>query len=194
MPDMIEVRYHSRGGQGAKTLSQMLAEAVVAADKFAQGNPDYGPERAGAPMRAFNRFSDGPIRLHCAVDYPYFVVVLDDTLIDVIDILAGISDNGILLVNTDKSPKKIIAKLNISKNSTIKVYAINASQIGLDEIGRPIPNTVLAGAFIKISNIISLKALLSEIEEKFSKKLTKKMTNDNIKAAQRGHDEVMVIN
>jgi len=184
---LTEIRWHARGGQGAKTAATFLAEAAIGDGKYSQGFPDYGPERMGAPMRGFTRISDHPIRLHSAIDEPDTVVVLDDTLLDTVNVCEGLAEDGILIVNTNKDPKAIRGKL---KWSGKKLFLIDASQIALEEMGRPIPNTPMLGALVKVSGTLSLDVLLEDIKKKFSKKFKAQVVEGNLKAIKRAYEEV----
>jgi pyruvate ferredoxin oxidoreductase gamma subunit len=185
--ELTEIRWHARGGQGAKTASTFLAEAAIKDGKYSQGFPDYGPERMGAPMRGFTRISDQPVRLHCAIDSPDIVIVLDDTLLDTVDVCEGLSADGVLIINTKKDPEAIRDKISWDGK---QMYTINASEIALDEMGRPIPNTPMLGALVKVSGMISLEVLLEDITVKFSKKFKKQMVEGNLRAIKRAYEEV----
>ena len=187
MAKLIEIRWHARGGQGAKTASTFLAEAAIQDGKYSQGFPDYGPERMGAPMRGFTRISDSPIRLHCAIEKPDIVIVLDDTLLDTVDVCDGLPETGTVIINTDKDSAGIRSKVNW--NGT-KLFVVNASEIALDEMGRPIPNTPMLGALVKVSETISLEILLEDIEKKFAKKFKKQIVEGNLRSIKRAYEEV----
>jgi len=188
MAKTIEIRWHGRGGQGAKTAALLLAEAAVEEGKYGQGFPEYGPERTGAPVLGFNRISDEPIRLHCQIANPDVVMVLDPTLMDTIDVTEGTSKDGIIIVNTPESPKQIRAKYDIVDR---KIYTVNASQIALETIGRPIPNTVMMGALIRATNLLNLDTLIKGIEQKFTHKYNPKVAESNVKAIKRAYEEVV---
>jgi len=185
--NLTEIRWHARGGQGAKTAATFLAEAAIKEGKFSQGFPDYGPERMGAPMRGFTRISDKPVRLHCAIEEPDVVIVLDDTLLDTVDVCVGLSEDGTILINTDKDSETIRKKI---KWTGKKLYLVDATKIALDELGRPIPNTPMLGALVKAAGTISLEILLDDIEKKFAKKFKKQVVEGNLKAIERAHKEV----
>jgi pyruvate ferredoxin oxidoreductase gamma subunit len=187
MANLTEIRWHARGGQGAKTAATMLAEIVLNEGKYGQGFPDYGPERMGAPMRGFTRISDAPIRMHSAVYNPDVVIVLDPTLLDVLNVLDGTDDDAIVLINSSKSEEEIRKKLNAGKR---KVYVINATQIALDEIGRPIPNTPMLGALVKATGLIKLETLNNDLRKKFEKKFSEKVIQGNLNAIKRAYEEV----
>ncbi len=187
MAKVTEIRWHARGGQGAKTASTFLAEAAIGAGKYSQGFPDYGPERMGAPMRGFTRISDHPIRLHSAIEEPDTVVVLDDTLLDTVNVCEGLTETGTVIVNTKKQPDVVRSKI---KWNGKKLYLINASQIALEELGRPIPNTPMLGALVKVSDTITLDVLLEDITKKFTKKFKKQVVEGNLRAIKRAYEEV----
>ncbi|MBN1352556.1 2-oxoacid:acceptor oxidoreductase family protein [candidate division KSB1 bacterium] len=187
MSKITEVRWHGRGGQGAKTAALLLAEAVIEEGSYGQGFPDYGPERTGAPMRGFTRISDEPIYIHCAVKNPSIVIVLDQTLLETVDVTEGMPNNGVLIVNTPSSPSEIRAKLRL-KGKT--VYTLNANQIALEEIGRPIPNTVMLGALLKAAGLMQMDTLLRGLTKKFSHKFSQKVIDSNISAVKRAYEEV----
>ena len=188
MPQLTEVRWHARGGQGAKTASLLLAEAAAMEGKFSQGFPDYGPERMGAPMRGFTRISEKPIHLHCAISSPSLVVVLDDTLLTAADVAGGTPDDGILVVNTLKTAAEVRSELKLEGRS---IYTVDATGIAIDEIGRPIPNAPMLGALIKVSEILSLDAVLTQIKKKFSHGFRPEVLEGNVRAINRAHEEVV---
>lgn len=189
MKEIFEVRWHGRGGQGAKTAAQFLAEAALEAGKFIQAFPEYGPERAGAPMKAFTRISDAPIRVHSGVTNPEVVVVIDPTLLEAIDVTEGLGKDGVLLVNTDKSPEDVRKALNFKDG---KVATCDATKISLEVLGVNMPNTPMLGALLKIVPAVTIDQLLEQIKGKFLKKLGEEQTNSNIKTVKRAFDEVKV--
>ncbi len=190
MAQLTEIRWHARGGQGAKTAATFLAEAAIKAGKYSQGFPDYGPERMGAPMRGFTRISDEEVRLHCAIDEPDIVIVLDETLLDTVDVCVGLSEDGALLVNTNKDAETIRGKISWKGK---KLFLINATDIALEELGRPIPNTPMLGALIKADELITLDVLLEDIKVKFSKKFSKRIVDGNLSAIKRAYEEVQAV-
>jgi pyruvate ferredoxin oxidoreductase gamma subunit len=187
MAEMLEIRWHGRGGQGAKTASLLLAEAAAMEGKYSQGFPDYGPERMGAPMRGFNRISDDPIKVHCAIYSPSIVVVLDDTLLSTVDVAAGTPENGIIIVNTVKSVDEVRTTLGRSDR---KVYVVDATGIAIAEIGRPIPNAPMLGALISASGVLSLDTVIQQIKKKFSHGFRPEILEGNVRAIRRAHEEV----
>ncbi|HHY93155.1 MAG TPA: pyruvate synthase [Firmicutes bacterium] len=189
MAKLLEIRWHGRGGQGAKTAAQLLAEAASSVGKYIQGFPEYGPERMGAPVLAFTRISDEPIDVHCHVTEPQIVVVLDPTLLGKSDVTAGVPEDGIILINTDRSPAEMRQAMKLSGR---KLFTVNASRIAEETIGRPIPNTPLMGALIKVTGIMDLEALLEDTKKKLSKKFAGRpqVVEGNLKAVQRAYEEV----
>ncbi len=187
MAKLIEVRFHGRGGQGAKTAAQLLAETAMDAGMHIQAFPEYGPERSGAPMRAFTRISDEQINLHSGVISPGIVVVIDPTIMEKEDVTEGLGDGGILIVNTEENPEAIRQKTKFKKG---KVFTVNATQISLDTLGRPMPNTPMLGALIKATGIIKMKDLQDNLRKKFLKKIGEKAVKGNIEAIERAYEEV----
>lgn len=180
-----EIRWHSRAGQGAKSASQLFAEAVLDMGKYAQAFPEYGAERSGAPMRAFNRISDERITIHSSVENPNVVVVIDDTLLSpaVVD---GLSEKGILIVNTTHPIDFIRRKTGFNG----KICTIRATDIALEEIKRGIPNTVMLGTIARVTGLITLEAAEQKVRGMFEKKLSEEMLQANIRALKRGFEEV----
>lgn len=186
MQDLIEVRWHGRGGQGAKTAAQFLAEAALDAGKYIQAFPEYGPERAGAPIKTYTRISAKPINLHCGVTSPEYVVVIDPTLTSPA-VAEGLTDQGLLLVNTNESVDSVRKKTGFTKG---KVATVDATQISLDTLGRPMPNMPMLGALVKIAPLVELDALYGKIKAKFLKKIGEEKTNANIAGIKRAYEEV----
>jgi pyruvate ferredoxin oxidoreductase gamma subunit len=191
MGQMLEIRWHARGGQGAKTAAILLAEAASKAGKYVQGFPEYGPERMGAPMLAFNRISDEVIRVHCHVANPRIVAILDPTLAGKVDVAEGVPDEGMILVNTPELPQKMRSVLKL-ENRPLKIFTVDASKIALETLGRDIPNTPMMGALVKVSNLADfnyfLKLMRGELETKF--KSRPEVVEGNIKAISRAYEEV----
>ncbi len=187
MKTATEVRWHGRGGQGTVTGAKVFAETALSGGKYVQAFPEYGPERMGAPLRAYNRVSSQPIRIHCQVTNPDVVVVVDATLLQTANVLKGTNENLILLVNTPESSKAVRERLAMSGG---RVYTVNATKISLDTIGRSMPNTPMLGAMAKVSGLITLENLLEDIEKNFSKKFSEKVVKANLEAVQRAYEEV----
>jgi pyruvate ferredoxin oxidoreductase gamma subunit len=187
MKKIIEVRWHGRGGQGAVTASKLLATSALAEDKYIQAFPEYGPERMGAPIQSFTRISDEPIKIHCHVTNPDMVVVLDPTLIGTVDITEGLSEDGIIVVNTSESPAQIRKKLNLKGR---KIFTVDASKIALEELGRSLPNTPMIGALIRATGLLKLENVINDIKDKFSGKFSQKIVDGNVNAIKRAYQEV----
>lgn len=188
MAEIIEIRWHGRGGQGTVTAAKVLADACLSGGRYVQAFPEYGPERAGAPLRAYNRISSKEIRMHCPVLQPKVISVVDSTLIDSIDVTEGASEDSIFVVNTSKSPSEIREKLKAKP--TQKVYTVDATKIALDCIGRALPNSPMLGAICRVTNLVSLEHLLNDIKNSFGKKFSQKIIDGNLEAAKRGYEEV----
>ena len=171
MKDLIEIRWHGRGGQGAKTASLLLADAAFNTGKYIQGFPEYGPERMGAPMTAYNRISTNPIRVHSNVYEPDYVVVVDDTLLSAVDVTSGLKEDGAILINTTKSIDEIKALL---KGYNGSVYTIDARKISEDALGKYFPNTPMLAAIVKVTGIMSDDDFIKDMQSSFKHKFAKK--------------------
>ena len=186
---MIEIRWHGRGGQGAKTASLLLADAAFNTGKYIQGFPEYGPERMGAPITAYNRISDTPIRIHSNIYEPDYVVVVDDSLIGAVDVTSGLKDNGAIVINTNEDIDSLRKKLN---GFSGKIYTIDASKISLECLKANFPNTAMLAAVVNITKIMSKEELVDNMKDAFSHKFAKKpeMIEPNMEALLRGYDEI----
>jgi len=187
--NMIEIRWHGRGGQGAKTASQFLGEAALDTGRHIQSFPEYGPERAGAPMKAFNRISENPIYIHSSVTNPEIVVVIDPTLIATVDATEGLGDDGVLLVNTDKSPEEIRRVTGFKKG---KVGTVDATKIALETLKLPMPNMPMLGALLKANSLVSIDQLSERVKAKFLKKIGEEKTKANLEGIKRAYNEVKI--
>lgn len=188
MEKMIEIRWHGRGGQGTVTAAKVLANACLKGGRHVQAFPEYGPERAGAPLRAYNRVSSTEIRMHCPVLHPHLVSIADATLLDAINVTDGALDDTIFIVNTSKDPQEIREKLKAKAGQ--KVFTINATKIALDCIGRVLPNASMLGAINKAINFVPQNELLETVKKSFSEKFSQKIIDGNIEATKRGFEEV----
>ncbi|MDI6730953.1 MAG: 2-oxoacid:acceptor oxidoreductase family protein [Candidatus Margulisbacteria bacterium] len=168
---IVEIRWHGRGGQGAKTAALLFADAAMALGKNIQAFPEYGPERMGAPVQAFNRLSEGPITVHCGITNPQIVVVLDPTLMESVNVADGLPADGVIIVNTSKTPQEIKAeaKLNVGK-----IFTVDASAIAKAKFGRNIPNTPMLGAMAKGTGLLDFNAMIKDMEIKLKKKFAHK--------------------
>ena len=189
MDNMIEIRWHGRGGQGAKTASLLLADAAFNTGKYIQGFPEYGPERMGAPITAYNRISSSPIRIHSNIYEPDYVVVVDDTLLDSVDVTAGLKPEGAIVINTVKEDEDIKKSL---KGYSGKVYKIDARKISMETLGKYFPNTPMLAAIIKVSKIMNEDDFLKDMQGSFKHKFAKKpeVIEGNMKAIEMALKEV----
>ena len=189
---MIEIRWHGRGGQGAKTASLLLADAAFNTGKYIQGFPEYGPERMGAPITAYNRISDTPITIHSNIYEPDYVVVVDDTLLDSVNVTAGLKASGAIVINTTKGADEIRAKLN---NYQGEVYTIDARKISLETLGKYFPNTPMLAAIVKVSKIMTDEDFLKDMEGSFKHKFAKKpeVIDGNMNALKMALNEIKKI-
>ena len=190
MEGLIEIRWHGRGGQGAKTASLLLADAAFNTGKFIQGFPEYGPERMGAPITAYNRISTNPITIHTNIYEPDYVVVVDDTLLESVDVTAGLKKEGAIVINTTKSAEEIKPLL---KGYEGEVYKIDARKISIEALGRYFPNTPMLAAIVKVSKVMSDEELLNDMQGSFKHKFAKKpeVIEGNMKALQLALDSVI---
>ena len=189
MSNMIEIRWHGRGGQGAKTASLLLADAAFNTGKYIQGFPEYGPERMGAPITAYNRISDEPITIHSNIYYPDYVVVVDDTLLESVDVTSGLKEDGAILINTTKPADVLKKELKGYKGD---VYTLDARKISLETLGRYFPNTPMLAGIVKISGIMTDEELIEDMKGSFKHKFAKKpeVIGGNMKALEMALKEV----
>lgn len=189
MNKLTEIRWHGRGGQGAKTASLLLADVAFNTGKYVQGFPEYGPERMGAPITAYNRISENQIRVHSNIYYPDYVVVVDETLLDSVDVTKGIKEDGVIVINTSKSKEEIRKKL---KGFNGKVYTIDARKISMQALGKYFPNTPMLAAIVKVSNIMPVDVFMNEMKESFAHKFKSKpeVIKGNLKALELALQEV----
>ena len=188
MAEILEIRWHGRGGQGTVTAAKVLAEASMAEGKNVQAFPEYGPERMGAPLRAYNRVSSLPMTIHCQVTNPAVVAVVDSSLLDSVDVTDGATDDAVFVVNTPVAPAKIRAKIGLKVGQ--KIFCVDANKISMDTIGRVMPNTPMLGAVVKATGVIKLDTLLSDIRASFGKKFSEAIIKNNLDAASRAYEEV----
>ncbi|MFO7870978.1 MAG: 2-oxoacid:acceptor oxidoreductase family protein [Kiritimatiellia bacterium] len=185
--EMLEIRWHGRGGQGAKTAAQLVAQVALKEGKHSQGFPEYGPERMGAPIRGFTRISEEDIHLHCPIEHPDVVVVLDDSLTELPPVTESVDKDTIFIINTAATPEEMAKKLGMKE---ARVYCVDAMTISIDELGRAIPNTPMIGALIKATDCISLDSIKKNIKDKFLKKFGDRIVEGNIRAIDRAYEEV----
>jgi len=183
---MFEIILVGRGGQGAKTAAQFIAEAALESGKNVQAFPEYGPERTGAPVKSFVRISNEPIKTHAPVVKPNIALVIDPTLIGQVDITGGMDSKGILVVNSPKPAKTIKDETKFPGS----VYTVDATKISINLIGANLPNTPILGALVKLTSVIEMESLVEQVKRKFIKKIGEEKTNANIEAIKKAYSEV----
>ncbi len=189
MDKSIEIRWHGRGGQGAKTAALLLADVAFNTGMFVQGFPEYGPERMGAPITAYNRIGDKPIRVHSNIYNPDYVVVVDETLLHSVDVTKGLSKDGAIVINTAQDKKDIIPLL---KGYEGKVYTIDAHKVSMETLGKYFPNSPMLAAIVKVADIMDKDVFLSEMEASYKHKFAKKpeVIEGNMNALRMAFEEV----
>ena len=189
MNDLIEIRWHGRGGQGAKTASLLLADAAFNTGKYIQGFPEYGPERMGAPITAYNRISSKPITIHSNIYEPDYVVVVDDTLLESVPVTAGLKTSGAIVINTTKSADHL---KKVLKGYEGGIYTIDARKVSIETLGKYFPNTPMLAAIVKVSQIMSDEELINDMKGSFKHKFAKKpeVIDGNMKALEMALKEV----
>jgi pyruvate ferredoxin oxidoreductase gamma subunit len=191
MREIVEIRWHGRGGQGAKTAALLLADAAFNTGKYVQGFPEYGPERMGAPITAYNRISNEKITVHSNIYYPDYVVVVDETLLSAVDVAKGLKKEGAIIVNSQRTPAEIRKQLN---GYTGKICTIDAGKISEETLGKNFPNTPMLGAVVKISGVVDVNDFLKDMEGSFKHKFATKpqVIEGNLKALKRSIEEVVI--
>lgn len=189
MKDVVEFRWHGRGGQGAKTAALLLADVAFKTGKYVQGFPEYGPERMGAPITAYNRIGDNEIRVHSNIYHPNFVIVVDEGLLESVDVAKGIKDGGAVVVNSSRSPEEV---RNEIRNFDGKVYTIDAKKVSVSCLGKYFPNTPMLAAAVKISGVMEKDEFLREMEASFMHKFASKpeVIEGNMNALKMAFEEV----
>ena len=189
MKDLIEIRWHGRGGQGAKTASLLLADAAFNTGKYIQGFPEYGPERMGAPITAYNRISNKPITIHSNIYEPDYVVVVDDSLLESVDVTAGLKKSGAIVINTTKDATYLKNNLNGYEG---EIYTIDARKVSEEALGKYFPNTPMLAAIVKVSGVMSDEDFLNDMQGSFKHKFAKKpeVIEGNMKALKIALSEV----
>ena len=193
MKDLIEIRWHGRGGQGAKTASLLLADAAFNTGKYIQGFPEYGPERMGAPITAYNRISNNPIRIHSNIYEPDYVVVVDDTLLESVDVTAGLKEDGAIVINTTKGKEDLEKVLHHYKGA---IYTIDARKVSMEALGKYFPNTPMLAAIVKVAGIMEEQDFLEDMQGSFKHKFAKKpeVIEGNMQALKLALEEIKKIN
>lgn len=180
---MIETRFHGRGGQGAVTSAELLAMAAINEGRYAQAFPSFGPERRGAPVIAYCRIDDHPIRIRANIYEPDLVLVLDGSILKIVDVAAGLKTDGILIVNTHLSPEEIRSRMNIKQ----KVATVNATKIAREILGLPITNTTMLGSLINASGVIDRESLIEPLRKRFGR-----IADKNISAYEQAFEETKI--
>ncbi len=184
--DIFEIVFHARGGQGAKTAAEILAQAALHEGKFVQAFPDFGPERSGAPVRTYVRISDESIRTHEPVVDPDMVAVLDETLLGIVDVSKNLDENESLIVNTTRDREMVSKETGYIGN----IYPIDALGLSMEIIGEPRPNTAILGKIIKISEIVKLDSITGVFREKYIGKIGQEKTEKNVQAIENAYDSL----
>ncbi|MDE6713595.1 MAG: 2-oxoacid:acceptor oxidoreductase family protein [Lachnospiraceae bacterium] len=189
MSELVEIRWHGRGGQGAKTAALLLADVAFNIGKHVQGFPEYGPERMGAPITAYDRISDQEIRVHSNIYEPNYVAVVDETLLHTVDVTRGIKKGGAILINTERSSEELIPELNGYEG---RIYTINAREICDRTLGKYFPNTPMLAAIVKITGIMEPDRFLEEMKKSLQHKFAKKpeVLEGNMEALKMALEEV----
>lgn len=192
MENLIEIRWHGRGGQGAKTASLLLADAAFNTGKYIQGFPEYGPERMGAPITAYNRISNTPITVHSNIYEPDYVVVVDDTLLESVNVTAGLKETGAIIINTTKHEEYLKKVLNGYNG---KIFTIDARKVSMETLGKYFPNTPMLAAVVKVSEVMTEEEFLNDMIGSFKHKFAKKpeVIEGNMKALELSLKEIKQI-
>lgn len=187
----VEIRWHGRGGQGAKTACLLLADVAFSSGKQVQGFPEYGPERMGAPITAYNRISDGQNRVHSNIYNPDYVVVVDETLLHSVDVTAGLSEKGAVIINSSKEPDQLRPLLRGYKG---RVCTVDAEKISVATLGKNFPNTPMLAAVVKVSNVVECEKFMADMETSFQHKFASKpgVIAGNMEALKMSMNEVKV--
>ncbi len=189
MGKLTEIRWHGRAGQGIVTASELLAEAALKEGKYFQAFPEYGPERMGAPIKAYTRISDEPVEIHYQILSPEVVVVVNPNLLGAVDVAEGLSKEGIVIVNTPETAEQLRTHLGLA-GKPARVFAVDATRIAMETIRRDIPATLMIGAIIRATGLVKLENTLHLVEEKLGAKLRGEVVQSNLKALQRAYEEV----
>jgi pyruvate ferredoxin oxidoreductase gamma subunit len=189
MRELTEIRWHARAGQGAVTAAKLVAETALELDRFIQAMPEYGPERMGAPIQAFTRISEEPIEIHNNIEHPSVVVVLDETLLPIVDVTRGLTDDGVIIVNTCSPPASVRAMLKLSQGGAT-VASVDASGISQETLKRDMPNTPMIGALARLTGLFTLEQINAHLTKTFAKKFAQEVIDANVAAVTRAYEEV----
>ncbi len=190
MHQLTEIRWHARAGQGAVTAAKLVAETALELDRYFQAMPEYGPERMGAPIQAFTRISEDPIEIHNNIENPSVVVVLDETLLPIVDVARGLTADGVIIVNTCSPPDQLRAALGLEGHG--RVASVDATGISEDTLKRNMPNTPMIGALAKVTGIFTLDQIVDHLRKTFGKKFAPEIVDANVASATRAYEEVQV--
>jgi len=190
---MIEIRWHGRGGQGTKTAALLLADAAFDAGLFVQGFPEYGPERMGAPIMAYNRLDEEPIRIHSGIYEPDMVVVVDETLITAVDVCSGMKPGGSIVVNSNRKPEFVAAEFDGFDG---EIYAVDAADISIRNLGKNLPNTPLLSVVTKLTGVIGEEEFFEVMEKAFSEKFSANpdIVKGNVTAMREAWNGAVLVN
>lgn len=189
MSQLIEIRWHARAGQGAVTAAKLVADTALMDGAYVQAMPEYGPERTGAPLKAYTRVCSEPIEVHNNITNPGIVVVMDDTLLDIVDVTEGIEADGVVVLNTEMPVDEARAKLAVP--DSVKVAVVDASGIAMDTIKRDIPNTPIVGALAKVTGVVPVDQVKERLRITFGKKFSPEMIDANLSSVDRAYEEVV---
>lgn len=185
---LTEIRWHARAGQGAVTAAKLVAETALELDLFIQAMPEYGPERMGAPIQAFTRISEAPIEIHNNIENPSVVVVLDETLLPIVDVTSGLREGGVIIVNTCTPPETVRKVLKVGDKVT--VASVDATGISEATLKRDMPNTPMIGALAKVTGLFTLDHVTGHLAKTFGKKFSQEVIDANVAAVTRAYEEV----
>jgi pyruvate ferredoxin oxidoreductase gamma subunit len=190
MSQLIEIRWHARAGQGAVTAAKLVADTALMDDAYIQAMPEYGPERTGAPLKAYTRICNEPIEVHNNITNPGIVIVLDDTLIRSIDVLEGMPADGTVILNTEMSVDE--ARVALKAPASMKIAVVDATGIAMDTIKKDMPNTPIAGALAKATGIVPVENVKNRLAVTFGKKFSQQMIDANLESVDRAYKEVQM--
>ena len=192
MKNTVEIRWHGRGGQGAKTAALLLADVAFKGGKYVQGFPEYGPERMGAPITAYNRISAEPVTVHSNIYDPDYVVVVDDGLLESTDVTHGLKENGAVIINTEKDKAALLPLLHDYKGA---VYTLDAKAISMQALGKNYPNSPMLASVVAVSSVMEQEEFLNEMHDSFQHKFAKKpeVIDGNMKALELTFAEIAKI-
>ena len=188
MSQLTEIRWHARAGQGAVTAAKLVADTALLQGNYIQAMPEYGPERTGAPLKAYTRVSSEPIEVHNNIQNPDIVIVVDDTLLSSTDVMEGMPEDGIILFNTTMTAEE--ARRAVGAPDSMRVAVVDASGIALATIKRDMPNTPIVGALAKVSGLFPLDLVEERLKITFGKKFSQEMVEANLESCSRAYKEV----